>query len=215
MGKHTTHFTDAPLSLIPNGGDMKNSTVTLVLTILIGSVICFFMGICLACGMFTLVGAPLENFYNDSDSAEGGNDGAPQGGELAPDFQLQSIDGEWISLSDYRGRPVLVNFWATWCGPCREEMPVIESRYRTYYPQLVVLGIESDTSQSDLLDFVRSEGITFPILMGNGSIERDYEIYAYPTSYFIDKNGVIQSVVVGSMNEASLDAELAKIGVSR
>jgi thiol-disulfide isomerase/thioredoxin len=193
----------------------NNSTTTVVLVVIIGSIICFLIGICVACGMFTLVTVPFDNFYNNSDSAEEyeGSGSAPEIGETAPDFQLDSLSGGSVTLSEHRGRPALVNFWATWCGPCVEEMPVIESRFREHYPELVVLAIESDSSRNDLLDFVQEEEITFTVLIGTGNIERDYEIYAYPTSFFIDANGVVQSVVVGSMTENSLDTELAKIGV--
>jgi peroxiredoxin len=191
----------------------NNSTTTVVIVIIIGSVICFFVGICAACGMLTLWNMPFDNSDNNSGPAEMDSSAAPQTGEFAPDFQLQSITGETVTLSEFRGQPVLVNFWATWCSPCVDEMPHIEERYRQYAPELVVLAIESDSSRNDLLDFIQEEEITFTVLVGTESVSRDYEIYAYPTSFFIDADGVIQAVFIGSMSMDVLDENLAKIGV--
>ena len=133
----------------------------------------------------------------------------------APDFTLASITGHQITLSQYRGKPVLVNFWATWCGPCIEEMPIIQSRFEQHYPDLVVLAVE-DGSTAKEIDQVRRElGTSFRILRGAPEVMRQYNITAFPTSYFIDEDGIIRSVVVGSLTASELDQKLKILGVTR
>jgi peroxiredoxin len=138
---------------------------------------------------------------------------APREGFLAPDFELQTSQGGTIRLSSFRGKPVLVNVWASWCPPCKAEMPAIQKAYETYQKAgLVVLGVNS-TIQDDparAISFAQSEQLTFPILFdSNGAITRLYLVHALPTSFFIGKDGVIQDVVIGGpMSEASLDTRM-------
>jgi peroxiredoxin len=134
---------------------------------------------------------------------------APQKGFLAPDFSLETADGEMIRLSELRGRPVLVNVWASWCPPCRSEMPALQRVYQEYASQgFVVLAVNA-ANQDDrqaALDFAGSLGLTFPILFDEtGEVSRKYQVRALPSSYFIDARGVIQEVIVGGpMSEALL-----------
>lgn len=181
---------------------MKSNTVVLVIVIVCLS--CFVLAACILCMIFGLVSSQTEGFDFGS---------PPQTGSLAPDFQLESIDGDQISLTNFRGKPVLVNFWAVWCGPCLQEMPIIQDRFQKHYPDLVVLAIEDGESLVELREFIAEEGFTFLVLPGSDMIARRYGIHAYPTSFFIDANGVIRSIVVGSMSGSELDAKLAKIGV--
>lgn len=191
---------------------MKSNT-TLVITILIGSIICIVLGACLTCGTASMIGFSISDLAGDGISNPGTSNGAIATGEIAPDFSLENLDGEWVSLSQFRGQPVLINFWSTWCGPCVDEIPAIRSSFQQHYPNLVVLAIESDTSRNDLIEFSRDKDIPYPILLGSDSITRQYRIQAYPTSFFVDADGVIQSVVIGGMSTADLDRELAKIGL--
>jgi peroxiredoxin len=181
---------------------LKSNAVVLVVVIL--CVICFVLA---ACGLCLI--------YGFVSSQGGGYDlgSPPQTGVLAPGFQLESIDGDQVSLMDFRGKPVLVIFWAIWCGPCLQEMPVIQDRFQEHYPNLVVLAVEEGQSVDELRDFVDHADLTFWVLSGSDAIARRYVIRAFPTSVFIDANGVIRSIVVGSMSGADLDEELAKIGV--
>jgi peroxiredoxin len=133
---------------------------------------------------------------------------APQKGFLAPDFTLQAADGTSITLSQLRGQAVLVNHWASWCGPCREEMPSIEKLSMEYGSRgFVVIGVDS-TIQDDPLavaEFVVEFGLSFPIVLDRGGeVARLYELRVLPTSFFIDRQGVIQSVVVGGPMPESL-----------
>lgn len=126
---------------------------------------------------------------------------APRPGFTAPDFELQTLAGEAVRLSDLRGQAVLVNLWATWCPPCRAEMPAIEAVYREYASQgFVVLGVDA-ANQDDLSqveDFIQEYELTFPILLDlDGAVSRSYGLRSFPTSFFIDGDGTIREVVIG------------------
>jgi cytochrome c biogenesis protein CcmG, thiol:disulfide interchange protein DsbE len=125
----------------------------------------------------------------------------PRPGFLAPDFELMSPDGNPLRLSDLRGRPVILNLWASWCPPCKAEMPALENVHRQYEGDgLVVLGVNMTYQDSvqDAVQFLADEGLTFPIVMDvDGSVGRRYQMRALPTTFFIDRSGVIHSLEVG------------------
>lgn len=119
----------------------------------------------------------------------------------APEIGLERLDGGTMRLSDLRGRVVLLNFWATWCAPCREEMPLLAQIYREYHDRgLEVLGINL-TSHDDLGEvrrFVEQFALPFPILLDhNGRAERDYRIFGVPTTVLVTREGIVHRVVVG------------------
>ena len=141
---------------------------------------------------------------------------APQKGFLAPDFELQSTTGETIKLSDLRGQAVLINLWATWCPPCRAEMPAIEKVYKEYKDDgLVVLAVNMtyQDAQSDIAPFVGEYELTFPILLDrSGSVGTAYQLRSLPSSFFVDRNGIINEVVIGGpMAEALLRTRVEEI----
>lgn len=133
----------------------------------------------------------------------------PRQGFQAPDFTLNTNEGESLTLSDFHGRPVLVNLWASWCPPCRAEMPAMQRLYTDYHDKgLEILAVNA-TSQdrlSDALAFSDELGLTFPILLDtNGEIARLYQVQSLPTSFFIGEDGKIKDVVIGGpMSEALL-----------
>ncbi len=134
---------------------------------------------------------------------------APQAGFLAPDFTLQTASGEAISLSELRGKAVLLNVWASWCGPCRAEMPAMQRIYEEYAGQgLVVLAVNAtdQDSAAAALAFASELGLTFPIVFDtDGGVGRQYAVRALPSSYFIRPDGVIEEVIIGGpMAEALL-----------
>ena len=149
-------------------------------------------------------------------SATGGRIPAPREGFLAPDFMLQDVQGNNVRLSDLRGKPVLINMWASWCPPCQAEMPAIQAVYDRYAVQgFTVLAINTtyQDERSTALKFAGSHKLSFPILFDlDGSVARSYQVRAMPTSFFIDKNGVIQRVVIGGpMSEALLQSEVMRL----
>ena len=141
---------------------------------------------------------------------------APQKGFLAPDFGLQNSDGDTIQLSNFRGRPVLLNIWASWCSPCKAEMPALQSAYQSYASQgFVILGINA-ANQDDAahaISFIEAQGLSFPILFDeNGEVSRTYQIRALPSSFFIDSQAIIQDIVVGGpMSEALIQIRVQQL----
>ena len=145
--------------------------------------------------------------------AQAGPPPNPKEGFTAPDFTLDLLGGGEITLSELQGNPVVLNLWATWCGPCREEMPAIENVYRSYKGLgLTVIGLNltSQDSEQAVFDFVQELDLTFPIALDrDGSVAKRYQLMGLPTTYFIDSQGVIQSVVVGGpMSEALIQSKV-------
>ncbi len=141
---------------------------------------------------------------------------APQAGFPAPDFTLATPAGEMIALSALRGQPVLVNLWASWCGPCRAEMPAMQRVYEEYKDQgfqiLAVNATHQDTKAAAVA-FAEEHGLTFPLLLDvDGQVSAAYLLRALPSSFFIGKDGVIQEVVIGGpMAEALLRTRVETI----
>ena len=141
---------------------------------------------------------------------------SPWIGRQAPDFTLPTLDSAQVSLSQFRGRPVLINFWATWCLPCREEMPELVREYETHKDEgLMILGLNLTISDSvpDVQAFVDEFDITFPILLDeDGAVaERLYRIPGLPASIFINRDGTIERFQVGVMTSRQIDKYIAEI----
>ena len=133
--------------------------------------------------------------------ASAGQIPSPREGFPAPDFTLNTVGGGPATLSAYRGQVVIVNLWASWCGPCRAEMPAIQQVYAANRERgLAVLAINS-TFQDTAADgqaFAQNLGLTFPILLDpDGAVSRRYLLRALPSTFFIDRKGVIRTVVLG------------------
>lgn len=123
-------------------------------------------------------------------------------GNRAPDFQLQTLAGESVKLSDFRGSRVMINFWATWCPPCRAEMPDMEKFYQD--KDIVVLAVnltDTENSLEDVKEFSDEYGLTFPILLDTDLETASlYSIQPLPTSYMVDSNGIIRNMAFGALN---------------
>lgn len=136
------------------------------------------------------------------------NDPAPQAGFPAPDFTLKTPEGESYTLSDLKGNAVLVNMWATWCPPCKAEMPAIEKVYNEYKEQgFIVLAVDQTYQDDpfDIMPFIEDYELTFPVLLDKtGDIGRVYQVRSLPSSYFIDRYGFISDVVIGGPMSESL-----------
>ena len=140
---------------------------------------------------------------------------APEKGALAPDFALKNLDGELVRLSDFRGQPVLINLWATWCGPCRLEMPAFEKRFQMYKDDgFIVLAVDFDEPVDDVTSFRDELGLTFELLLDPGAeVQQLYRNRTYPSSFFVDGEGVIQVQHIGVMTEGQLDGYLEQLGL--
>jgi cytochrome c biogenesis protein CcmG/thiol:disulfide interchange protein DsbE len=139
---------------------------------------------------------------------------APVVGAPAPDFQLVSLDGTKVRLSNYRGRPVLVNFSQTWCGPCQAELPGLQELSVDQGPfGLEVLVVDSEEPEADVRSFHEAMAPTFHVLLDpEGEVEDLYRIQAYPTSFFIDREGIIRVVHIGEMYDSQLSEYLKLLG---
>ena len=134
-------------------------------------------------------------------------------GAPAPDVTFDTLDGSKQALRASFGRPLIVNFFATWCVPCKAELPLIESRYvKLRSLGLTVLGVDEQETAKSVRAFTRAHGVTYPIVIDStGSVFDVYAGHAIPTSLFIDRDGVLRAVHVGYLTGDILDGELTKI----
>ena len=132
-------------------------------------------------------------------------------GEAAPDFAMVLDDGRYLRLSDLQGKPVVLNFWATWCGPCRLEMPELV-KAADANQDLVVLAADVQEARAPVEDFATEFKMNLPIVLDkDGKVRSLYRVPGLPTTYFIDKTGKIASVVVGPLTPQVLADRLAEI----
>ncbi|MBB6282366.1 TlpA disulfide reductase family protein [Geobacillus subterraneus] len=137
---------------------------------------------------------------------------SPEIGHTAPDLTLPTLGGEPVKLSDLRGKAVVLNFWTSWCPPCKKEMPELEKFYKQHDREVALLAVHLTTQ--DTLDnaerFVKSEKLTLPVAFDvRGEALHQYRVQTIPTTYIIDPNGVIRQKIVGPVTAAQLEKETA------
>lgn len=137
-------------------------------------------------------------------------------GGPAPDFTLMTPQGEPITLADLRGHAVLINLWATWCPPCRQEMPTIQKVYDEYRDEgftVLAVNVSAQDDALAIMPFVEKYNLTFPILLDEtGIVGRTYGLRSLPTSYFVGRDGTIHEIVIGGpMPEALLRARVEEL----
>jgi peroxiredoxin len=147
-------------------------------------------------------------------------------GDIAPDFLLQNMAGDEERLSDYRGQPVVLNFWATWCAPCRKEMPQFVRAYDDYRDEgLVIIALNQQESESIIRPFIEDYGVRFPVLIDrDGDVGREYRTNGYPETFFIDADGIVREHFIGpfessdrgenvqgAIGETELESKIAEI----
>ena len=149
---------------------------------------------------------------HSAQSVAGGNAQMKNG--TAPDFTLQSLDGKTVRLSDFRGKPVVLNFWATWCGPCKIEMPWFVDLQKEYGPAgLQFLGVAmDDASTKDIAEFAESMKVNYPILIGKESVGDDYGgVQFLPETFYIDRNGKVVDKAFGLKGRGEIEDAIKKI----
>jgi peroxiredoxin len=141
------------------------------------------------------------------------NAAQPDAGHPAPDFVIHLPDGSTTSLAAYRGRPVVINFWATWCPPCRLEMPELIRAFERYHDQgLVVLAINDAEAHEQVAAFVREFGLTMPVIIDpRGEVMQAYKTNALPSTFFIDRRGVVRVRWIGVLTPDVLEQHLRTI----
>ncbi len=134
-------------------------------------------------------------------------------GQVAQDFALRTLDGQTLKLSDLRGRPVVVNFWASWCGPCKAEMPLLSKAHDELKDTgLVILAVDVQEMPSVVQRYVEQNKLPFTVVLDQtGSVSEQYRVRALPTTFFIDANGVVQSWQVGTLSQTTLQRHLDRI----
>jgi cytochrome c biogenesis protein CcmG/thiol:disulfide interchange protein DsbE len=139
---------------------------------------------------------------------------SPQPSQPAPDFQFQTPEGQSTSLSQLKGQLVLVNFWATWCGPCTYEMPFLQQFYQEHPgDEVVLLAINVQESPSQVAEFMQSRGFSFTVLLDSqADVAQRYNVRGIPTTFFIDREGIIQQIHVGAFqSQAEIESILSEL----
>lgn len=155
---------------------------------------------------------------SESEAASSENvmpDGSPSlKGKAAQDFTLKDLAGKTVTLSSFRGKPVVVNFWATWCAPCKVEIPWFIKLYQQYNPQgLVLLGVTAeDIPQEEVAKAAKQLGINYPVLQRGDRVSHDWGgLDGLPTSFYINRNGVIEDETVGLYSRDEVEAKVRKL----
>jgi len=166
--------------------------------------------------------APAATAPDSAEMAADEEATTPLNGKTAPAFTLQDLDGNKVSLASFKGHPLVVDFWATWCAPCKVEIPWFEKLHDQYASQgLQILGVSSDdldpddpakllTEKRDIADFAKKMGMNYPILLNGASIENAYQLEAYPTTFYIDRNGKVVASTVGLVPRDLIEQDIKK-----
>lgn len=153
---------------------------------------------------------PFEGEQMGTDLGENPANKGTGKGDIAPEFTLTTLDGEEVSLSDYKGKKVVLNFWTSWCPPCKAEMPHMQNYYEDMASEanvemLAVNLTNKDNGMNQVVSFVDDYGLSFPIpLDEEGQVGNAYQVITIPTTYMIDTSGIIQNKIVGPMDEQML-----------
>jgi peroxiredoxin len=141
-------------------------------------------------------------------------DTAPEVGHVAPNFTLTTLAGQTLNLAQFRGKPVYLNFFASWCPPCQFETPDVEKMYKKYGNKITFIGVNlafNDTVPR-LKKFLKTYGVTYPVLLDkSGSVTKTYKVMAIPTSFFIKSNGVIMYHYLGALIAPQMQTEFNKL----
>jgi peroxiredoxin len=174
-----------------------------------GVILGFIIGMAIVYGI-----ARLRSIQTISGLFVGSTTNRIQLNKPAPDFELESISGQKVRISDLKGKVVLINFWATWCGPCRIEMPVFQSRFERSSEDFVILAVNQQDSQEAINSFMDELELTFDALLDvDGLVHSQFLVQGFPTTFLIDANGILKVQHIGVMTESQLDDYLVEVGL--
>ena len=165
-------------------------------------------------GLWLIISRTLPETSEPTENEAISNEPTPVAGHPAPDFALKNLEGETVQLSDFKGKPVIVNFWATWCGPCRAEFPEFQRVAEEKGENLVIIGVNNTANDTPdyVPDFVQEFGITFPIVLDEtGEVVKTYRVLGLPTTVFIDSKGIVKEVFTGPINKTYIEGKFAEM----
>jgi peroxiredoxin len=181
--------------------EKKNVTLAVILIVIVGLCLC----ICLGVGLAVRFWPNIYQYSLENSSLKVG--------DPAPDFELTSLEGESIRLSQFKGQPVLMSLSATWCPDCRHETPLLQELHKSH-PDLVILMVDSKERADVVRGFADEFGITYPILLDrDGEVMEKYQVFAIPTNLFLDANGIIRAKLIEQVTPELLAEKLLLIGV--
>jgi thiol-disulfide isomerase/thioredoxin len=189
---------------------IQNSSSKKLLTVVIG----LWAGVCLGIGVIgVLVLTGVIPLLDNSVEEAAPQIAAEESGVPAPDFELPDLEGNVSRLSDFKGKVVVLNFWATWCGPCVREMPMFQ-QFQDRYPDMVLLGVDEEESPETVRDFIQKMGLTYTILLDQkAKLAQDLRVNYLPTTFFIDGQGDIRFRHYGILSEEQLTHYLTELEV--
>jgi peroxiredoxin len=180
----------------------------LVLSALVTTCIAVIWILSLGAGVLAL---PLITAY-DQPATSDESESEAAANRPAPDFTLTDLNGNRVSLSQFLGQPVVINFWATWCPPCRVEIPHLIEAYEREQGQVVFLAISLDEPESVVRSFVEEQGMPFIILLDDGGkVASTYRVNSIPVTFFISRDGEITARYVGQMSPSKIEDGLSRI----
>ena len=158
------------------------------------------------CGLALLGGGVYEGFFAGRQVADlGGISGGPLIGQPAPEFTASDLAKGKISLADFRGKPLLLNFWATWCVPCRQELPTLQRFAGDQRGHMAVLGLDELEGASDVGAFTHALDVSYPLALdSDGSIAQRFRVQGLPTSFLIDAQGIVRQTHLGALDASTL-----------
>jgi cytochrome c biogenesis protein CcmG/thiol:disulfide interchange protein DsbE len=188
----------------------QSSSSKKLLTIVIG----LWVGVCLGVALIgVLVLTGVIPLLEDSTKQGAPPLAAEESGVPAPDFELPDLDDNLTRLSDYEGKVVVLNFWATWCGPCVREMPMFQE-FQDRYPDMVMLGVDEEESPETVGEFLQAMSITYIILLDEkAELARELRVNYLPTTFFVDQQGEIRFRHYGILTEEQFTYYLTELGV--
>ncbi len=184
----------------PRLGAMRNIVATVLVGLGIAALVWFF-------------NRPGDLSFRSVTLTAAASGPAPKEGQPAPDFSVPLLDGSAFRLSDHRGQAIWINFWATWCPPCRAEMPDIQEVYTAYRDQgLRVVALSIGEARGDVQAYVNKTGLTFDIgLDSDTSVSAQYRIVGIPTHFFVDRDGVLREIRIGALNKKGMEERVLSL----